>query len=60
MTATATTAQVFKKGNRWFAHLYFSDGKHWAYWQTNFRTKARLVESIRCTYQGAIERGMDE
>ncbi len=56
----AKTVQVFKRGSKWFAHLYFNDGTHWAYWQINFRTKARMIENIRCTYDGPIERGIDD
>ena len=58
--ATPTKVQIFKDGPRWFAHLYWSDGGCWPYWQSSYHTKRALIENVRCTFDGPIERGHDE
>jgi hypothetical protein len=57
---TATRLQVFKSGRRWCAHLYWSDGACWPWWQHGFKTKGAVIAAARCTYSGPIERGCDE
>ena len=63
--ATADTLQVFKTGSSWSAHLYWSDGKCWSYWQHGFSTKTELLKNAVSAFECAgsdpvIERGMDE
>ena len=59
---TDATAIIYRdqwRSNKWRCDLHFDDGVIWPAWQSGFRTKTRLIEAIRCTFEGKIERGED-
>lgn len=51
--------EIYKEGSRWRADLYFNTGRVWMAWQYGFKTKARMIENIRCTFDGPIVRVAD-
>ena len=51
---TVNFINVYRDNNRWFADVHWSDGKLWRSWQSNFKTKARIMDAIRVVTNAPI------